>query len=264
MFGDENEEPEYIVPKDDAWPPLPPPDISTSFSSSLNQSLLSQDIGFSSPFNPSFLSPMSSFGLDLDLLGRNRSFAEEFEDELSKYDASIYSNYTTTAATAVENDDDSLNSDNTVAEHVQRYQSVLPARQFSECSTAGRTTETGLATPRFNHLHEDEIVRTTSFEVAVDRLGITPTPSSLDLLNDINEQDPAFLRALNAIRGPEPQPREEASRQSTTPKILSVSVESSKSCASFNVCTNTGTTPSTNKKFFSFVSKLPRLRGRTA
>ena len=265
MFGDEDEEPEYIVPKDDAWPPLPPPDISTSFSSSLSQSLLSPDIGFSSsPFNPSFLSPMSSFSLDLDLLDRNRSFAEEFEDELSKYDASIYSNYTTTAAMAMENDGMSLNNDNTVTEHVRIYQAVLPTRQFSEGSTAGRTTEAGQATPRFNHFHEDEIVRTTSFEVAVDRLGITPTPSSLDLLNDINEQDPAFLRALNAMRGPEPRVREEARRQSIAPQNSSVSVESAKSCASFNVGTNTGTTTSTNKRFLSFVSKLPRLRGLTA
>jgi len=268
MFGEEGEEPEYIVPLNDAWPPLPPPDISTSFSSSLNQSFLSPNIGYSSsPFNPPFLSPMSSFGLELDLLGRNRSFAEEFENELSKYDASIYSNYTTTAATAataVENDGESLNNDNTVTEHVRRYQAILPAREFSECSTAGRSTEAGPATPRFNHLHEDEIVRTTSFEVAVDRLGVTLTPSSLDLLNDINEQDPAFLRALNAMRGPDLRVGEEAGRLSIAPQNSCVGVENAKSCVTINDRTNTGTTTSTNKKFLSFVSRLPRLRGRTA
>jgi hypothetical protein len=268
MLSEEDEEPEYIVPLDDAWPPLPPPDISTSFSSSLNQSLLSPDIGYSSsPFNPSFLSPMSSFGLELDLLGRNRSFAEEFEEELSKCDASIYSiysNYTTTAATAVENDSESLNNDNTVTEHVRRYQAVLPTREFSECSTPGQSTEAGPATPRFNNLHEDEIVRTTSFEVAVDRLGVTPTPSSLDLLNDINEQDPAFLRALNAMRGPDLRVGEAAGRLSIAQQNPSECVENTKSCVTINVRTNTSTTTSTNKKFLSFVSKLPRLRGRTA
>jgi hypothetical protein len=207
---------------------------------------------------------MSSFGLDLDLLGRNRSFAEEFEDELSKCDASIYSNYTTTAATAVDNDSESLTNDNTVTEHVRRYQAVLPTREFSECSTAGRSTEAGPATPRFNHLHENESVRTTSFEVAVDRLGVTPTPSSLDLLNDINEQDPAFLRALNAMRGSDLRVGEEAGRLSIAPQNSSISVENAKSCVTINVRTNTSTTTSTNKKFLSFVSKLPRLRGRTA
>jgi hypothetical protein len=265
MFGEEDEEPEYIVPLDDAWPPLPPPDISTSFSSSLNQSLLSPDISYSSsPFNPSFLSPISSFSLELDLLGRNRSFAEEFENELSKYNASIYSNYTTRAAATVKNDGESLNNDNTVTKHVRRYQAVLPTREFSECSTAGRSTEAGPATPRFNHLHEDENVRTTSFEVAVDRLGVTPTPSSLDLLNDINEQDPAFLRALNAMRGPDLRVGEEAGRLSIAPQNSSLCVENAKSCLTINVRTNTSTTTSTNKKFLSFVSKLPRLRGRTA
>jgi hypothetical protein len=263
MFGEEDEEPEYIVPLDDAWPPLPPPDISTSFSSSLNQSLLSPDISYSSsPFNPSFLSPISSFSLELDLLGRNRSFAEEFENELSKYNASIYSNYTTRAAATVKNDGESLNNDNTVTKHVRRYQAVLPTREFSECSTAGRSTEAGPATPRFNHLHEN--VRTTSFEVAVDRLGVTPTPSSLDLLNDINEQDPAFLRALNAMRGPDLRVGEEAGRLSIAPQNSSLCVENAKSCLTINVRTNTSTTTSTNKKFLSFVSKLPRLRGRTA
>jgi hypothetical protein len=150
------------------------------------------------------MAPMSAFGLRLH---HSRSFAEEFEEELSRY--SSFSNYSTNSRDEILLEEElrrRSGSEHTLTEHVRQY-STPRASTMSDTSThapSASAIASDSSTPRFQHLQLGEIVCTRTVEISEGTRTPSPerssTPKSPNTLNQLNERDPAFIRALNAMK----------------------------------------------------------------
>lgn len=129
------------------------------------------------------LSTASIVSIDFGLtLHHSPSFAQDFEDELNRYSSpSSESNYTFSPDLAPDG------KKITLSEYVETYQALLPAIAASSPSVH--------STPRFAHL---EIERTTP-DTPTTTLP-EPSPKTPNKMNELNEQDPAFIRTVNAMR----------------------------------------------------------------
>jgi len=238
IFGEGDAKPEYITPNDYPWPPLPPSPVCPSYGPSL------------------IAASMSPMDFSLTLC-RSRSFAQDFEDEIAKYEASIYSNYTTAPAdeTLVNEDADAAFGE-TAADDFRTNETLLlniKSPEMVDGGTPVRCSPNDVATPRSYHPICDEFLRTPS-----DCL--TPTsslpfnmPNSPNAMNQMNEQDPAFLRTLNALRRHDDNQggaRSQSVMATTTSKVE----ESQKADRSHTRFINHSL--GGKKRYFSFISKL--------
>jgi hypothetical protein len=168
IFADGDHELELVVPQDSAWPPVPPPSATD-------------------PFYVSNLSPINAPLPSGFRQQHTRSLAEELEEEMpNRY--SMQSNCTVSSLLAEQLRD--LESDDTLKKDAKQSSSV----ELSD----------GQSTPRFEHLRTGEILCTRTFGVAEGTRTPSPegssTPKSPNALNKSNEQDPAFILTLNAIK----------------------------------------------------------------
>jgi len=148
-----------------------------------------------SSLNAASTESASTFDLGLH---HSRSFAEEFEEEMSRYNR--YSVYSATSG------NESSESGRTLTDHVRQYSSVVRETTISNTSTHAPSADSSLdsSTPRFQHLQPGEIMVTRTFEITSGTRTPSPkrssTPKSPNTLNQMNERDPAFVRTLNAIK----------------------------------------------------------------
>lgn len=183
-FPDGDEEVGLITPSDPAWPPMPSPAANIpAYASSLQST--------------SVISP-DSFGLRLH---HSRSFAEEFNEEVSKYRYSLLSNHQVRSYDGVLLD----NHQGLGGEHRddgQQFPSVRASILSNYSIQLGSPTDA--STPRLESLQPGEIVCTRTFEIS-ERTQTPPpercsTPNTPNTLNKQNERDPAFIKTVNALK----------------------------------------------------------------
>lgn len=215
MFADGDDDPDYSPAKDCAWPPVPVPTPYESFDCSLNNASTSprSPSQFELPFTPT------------------SSFAQDVEDEMLKYESSIYSEKTNILAenrSITEEHVLKSGTTSTLADHVQKYQECVgtiagseksnwssPRIRFSDADSdrhllaAPSMIDSQCATPKSSN----EIKRTNKKASQIGffdndsrkhLLAATPTvdprcptPKSPNAMNRMNEQDPAFVRSLD-------------------------------------------------------------------
>ncbi|KAH7413092.1 hypothetical protein BKA64DRAFT_344926 [Cadophora sp. MPI-SDFR-AT-0126] len=247
--------PEYITPDDDAWP-LPP---------SRRPTLLLSEPKTSQPPTPASLVSMEFGQLKLQ---HSRSFVEEMEDEMSWYSTSPKSsNYALTpqldtpVPAKSEKPDDG--SEIQLTEHVKTYQALLPEMVVSEPVSKPSVFDTpetpkqspvpipGLITPARADLKLTGTTKVTLLprtpvpKSRIPRAFTEPSPRTPNKMNELNEQDPAFIRTVNAMRS-----LDSANARRHT---MIASPKTPKSAGS------TGTRkspPMTKRRYMSFVNRL--------
>ncbi|PVH77609.1 hypothetical protein DL98DRAFT_656639 [Cadophora sp. DSE1049] len=243
--------PGYITPGDEAWP-LPP---------SRRPTLVLSEPRTSEPPTPASLVSMEYGQLKLQ---HSRSFVEEMEDEMSWYSTSPKSsNYalsprldTPTPAKPEKLDDGSKAP---IEELVQTYKALLPAFVVSEPSvidapatpdpppvTKLSSTTPAKAEPKLTAGTTATLLpRTPVSKSRIPRAFTEPSPRTPNKMNELNEQDPAFIRTVNAMRS-----LDSANARRHT---MIASPKTPKSAG------NTGTgnsTPMTKRRYMSFVNRL--------
>jgi hypothetical protein len=199
---------------------------------------------------------MSPMDFSLTLC-RSRSFAQDFEYEMAKYEASIYSNYITTPAdeTLVNEDADAAFGE-TAADDFRTNETLLlniKSPEMADGGTPVRCSPNDPATPRSYHPISDEFLQTPSDRLALTSSLTLNTPNSPNAMNQMNEQDPAFLRTLNAL-GQHDDNQGGARSQSAMATTTSKVEESQKADHSHTSFTNHSS--GGKKRYFSFISKL--------
>jgi hypothetical protein len=217
IFTDGDYKPCFIPAKDCAWPPLP-----------------TQTPGYSFDSNHALMSLMSPCPIPPLRLTPTSSFTEEIEDEMLKYESSVYSEkiyaeeasvieglgirkHKTTStladqAMSGQNDQECVGS-------IARSNSPLwstPRIRDSDVNSRGLllaappAIDSRCATPKsheINQINEEYQVRLSDNDSGIRLLAATPTinsraptPHSPNEMNRRNEQDPAFVRTVDALR----------------------------------------------------------------
>lgn len=256
IFAEGDIDPDYNTPEDLAWPPVPAQTPFQSFDP------LSNTVSTAPMFELSF-TPTSSF-------------AQDVEDEMLKYESSVYSDKTNLPM-----DDSAVKEEpglpksgavTSITEHVQRYQNCVGSIDASDQSKWGQSGRPNSNSDQWSshqlQFLDNPLARNTTNGSQRGLLAATPctdsrcpTPKSPNTMNQMNEQDPAFLRTLQALRSlDEPnivkKPRPKSMIPS--PKSTNKDVTSDARCK-----TSMSTYPRAEgavRKYFSFVQ---RLRGRS-
>lgn len=205
---------DYDVPSKSAWPPPPFP----------KPSLFN-----SPPIRAGSTTPRSTFEVTLT---RSPSFAQSFEDELTKYETKASIQHMLVPRYNIEAEDSYDSCSDT------GYKSYVPQRRpSSSASRVSKKTIVGtLARLSAKSQFDDEEV--ASMNTSEDRreyLTPTPdqasrcrTPTSPNTMNTINERDPAFLRTVSALQSPalrsallmKPRPYSDPSSEKRKPETL--------------------------------------------
>ncbi|KAK0127539.1 hypothetical protein ONS96_007074 [Cadophora gregata f. sp. sojae] len=243
--------PAYISPGDDAWPPLP----------SRRPTLLMSEPRTSEPPTPASMVSMEFGKLRLQ---HSRSFVEEMEDEITWYSTSPKSsNYTltsrldTTTPTKAEKPDDG--SKTPPIENVPPCQALLPEMVVSEHTVFDAPASPEPLPVQISRLMapaevEPSLTATTTAALLprtpvsksrIPRAFTEPSPRTPNKMNELNEQDPAFIRTVNAMRS-----------------LDSANVRRRTMIASPKTPDSTGSartgksTPMTKRRYMSFVNRL--------
>ena len=204
--------PEYTIAEDDAWP-IPP---------SRRPTLLLSEPRTSEPPTPASMVSLEFGQLKLQ---HSRSFVEEMEDEMSWYSTSPKSsNYalsprldTPTPAKLQKQDDASKSL---LEDHVQAYKALVPEMIISEPSvfdepapSASPSSNASLTTPENAEPSVTKVELNLSVTTAatflprtpisksrIPRAFTEPSPRTPNKMNELNEQDPAFIRTVTAMR----------------------------------------------------------------
>jgi len=270
MYGEGDDKLNYITPEECAWPPLPPRPASTVCDSALD--------GLSTRW-------MAPYGYSLTLT-RSPSFAQTFEEEISKCETSLSSTYTHTQGDETLVEDDNAGTPEhptTIADHVQRHRGRMFSLTASSSSSNGLLTQpsspaetnprirfSGIETPQANSIENLPEEDTNREEDNRALLSPTPnqdsrsgTPTSPNTMNKLNERDPAFQRTVKALRSVK-----NTANQAARPKIRPVSFASPSSSKIDSVtsparCQTSFEThqqsDGTKKRYTTFFNKL---RGR--
>jgi hypothetical protein len=189
-FAEGGEEVEIIIPSDSAWPPLPLPCVNSP--------------DYISTLPPTFALSSEPLGLKLH---HNRSFAEEFEDEIKRFgqETHRYSsmpNYTVNYFTGALLEDHSNDLENGHSDNIQRHFNLRDSVLSSSSTQLG--TPMGASTPRFEDLQQGDILCTRTYQISQGARTPPPercsTPNTPNTLNKLNERDPAFIRGVNALK----------------------------------------------------------------
>jgi hypothetical protein len=258
LFGQGNAEPNWITPQDCAWLPPHTPSATPSFTSPTTPA---------TPATPNFTAPVGSCSvcpMDFSLkLNRSRSFRQDVEEQMLK--SKFYTNY---MGGSPKDDDSNIPSDEGEREvdedDVWNYEPISPLTRFPQDFYDRAALKGGSiieATPRSSYLHPGEYVQLSTIATTPDRLTPIfqtrcPTPSSPNTMNQRNEQDPAFLRTLNAIRQLDdaPKPRPETRPLSVQFASKSVLIQDNEAERCTTSLTNRPI--GAKKRYMAFVNKL--------
>lgn len=230
-----------------------------------------------SPFEPLPLTPTSSF-------------AEDVETELLKYESSIYSEKTKAEHIAVDGGSRTSRSESTCtpADATHEYQECVGSINGSNNSDRSRpriqgsdpnsgrqpspppsTINSRCATPKSHESSQDSQVRFSGDSrrhllTATPTIGSrSPTPQSPNAMNRRNEQDPAFVRTVDALRSFDDDNKPKAVRR-IRPKSMIPSPIRKKEVAEAadRSQTSQGAYPETAVTVRRYLSFVKRLRGR--
>jgi hypothetical protein len=189
-FADGDQEVELITPNGPAWPHMPSLDV--------NAPVYTPNLHPNSALLP------EPFGLRLH---HSRSFAQEFEEEISRFDEETYkhdslSNYIVSSLSGALLEDQGHGLGNGDSDGIQQYSNVRGSILSTASTQLG--TPMGASTPRFEQLQPGEIMCTRTYEISQGTRTPPPercsTPNTPNTLNKLNERDPAFIRTLNALK----------------------------------------------------------------
>ncbi|KAE9366945.1 hypothetical protein N431DRAFT_495309 [Stipitochalara longipes BDJ] len=200
VFGDEVQGPELIIPSDPPWPPATIPvvekSVVTSYLPAISAPAAPSGLGLTLHHRRSLSddiaapSAFPSFGLTLH---HSRSFSDEMDDEMSRF-SSIFDFTAPFTGVLLEEHRHSAEDPNT--EDLKG--STVRASIISDGSTS-LGSPTGASTPHFEHLGQGEILCTRTFGFSESHRSPSP-PKSPETLNKMNERDPAFIRAVSALK----------------------------------------------------------------
>jgi len=189
-FAVEDQEVELITPNGPAWPHIPSLDVNAPV--------------YTSNLHPNSALLPEPFGLRLH---HSRSFAQEFEEEISRFDEETYkqdsmSNYVVSSLGGALLEDPGHGLGNGDSDGIQQYSNVRGSMLSTASTQLG--TPMGASTPRFEQLQPGEIMCTRTYEISQGTRTPPPercsTPNTPNTLNKLNERDPAFIRTLNALK----------------------------------------------------------------
>lgn len=195
LFASELEDIPYTIPMESAWPPLP----TTSLPTAIGRVSLEK---IDSPNFEVTLSP-------------SLSFAQSFEDEMVKYDSSLsdVSNYTLVAGgfpREQEVEIEVLPNISSATDTSLRISRRYPSIAASYMTGLGAHNVTSRDNPRI-HFMNQQLPRVPSVK-SIGTLQVPMQPThrncrsltpSPDTMNRLNEQDPAFLRTVQALQSPD-------------------------------------------------------------
>jgi hypothetical protein len=225
-FVDASGEPTFMKPPTPAWPPLPPASIVEYLTSAFNTPISSFSSNFDGSVPPLFplalTSSTSTYQLEFN---RSPSLVREFRNGLGRCNStasdSTFSNYTigNDEKTLVEEGEDTLDGaekstfDNPTQEYRELVSSFTQSVPSNDCHLSAGTTHTYMpATPRSTTMGDIDAgagsmrCKLAKPSVRFDSLTPSPpsratTPRTPNAMNARNEQDPAFVRSVNALCG---------------------------------------------------------------
>ena len=251
IFGDGLQEPNFIVPSDSAWPPVPVPVVEPlAITSYLPAMRVPVGLSGTLPIRRHFSDEIaSSVFPTLSLtLHHSRSFSDEMEDEITRY-GSLFDFDKTVAG---ESPKESHHNVNVLSTEEQRGSNIR-ASIISDGTSLGSPVDA--STPR-ESLVFGEILCTRTFSLSESHRSLSP-PRSPETLNKLNERDPAFIRAVPSKRSSRTSTSSIASHCTTNNENIVTMIESPalRSTSSMSARTD----GSIKRRYTSLMDKL---RGR--
>jgi hypothetical protein len=239
-FADGDDEPDYNSADDCAWPPVP---VQTPFEN------------FHPSLNNSSILPLSPCHLELPFTPTS-SFTQDVQDEMLKYESSVYSERTGIPAEGASISDHlpKSESSSTLADHVQKYQECV--------GSIGGSDKSNWSSPRIRFSDADSGRHLLAATPTIDSQSATPkSPNEIERMNEQNEQDPAFVRTVDALRSLSDEAPKPAKK--SRPKSLIPSPKPKKEDAiGGRAQTSMGTHPQSEGTVRRYLSFVKRLRGR--
>ena len=239
-FSDGDDEPEYNSADDCAWPPVPK---QTPFEN-LHPSLIN---GSLLPVSPSQLALPTT---------PTSSFTQDVEDEMRKYESSVYSEKTSvpTENASLTDHIPKSGTSSTLADHVQKYQECV-------VSIAG-SDQSNWSSPQIP-FSDDGSERHLVATATVNSSSATFKPrNEIERMNEQNEQDPAFVRTVDALRSlsdETPKPAKKSRPKSMIPSPKQGKGEDGNDGRAQTSMSTHPRSEGTVRRYLSFVK---RLRGR--